>query len=261
MNKKFFDVWFSSLCIENTTKLKLLKKYNAKEIWYLDEKCLNENKVCQEEINQILNCKSKSENEGKIKIMEKQGIDLISVNNNQYPKKLHTIENKPAYLYIRGSKENFENDSVAIVGCRESTNLGNSIARKLARTLADNSITIVSGLAIGIDKNAHLGALDSDIGKTIAVLGGGINDESIYPLQNKKVFERIIESGGTIVSEYSIFAEPEREHFPMRNRIISGLSDKVVVVEAKERSGSLITAGLALEQGRDVYAVPRKYLF
>ena len=143
-----------------------------------------------------------------------------------------------------------------IVGCRLATNEGKIIARTIARELADRNINIISGLAIGIDKYAHLGALDSDIGKTIAVLGCGLGDDEVYPYQNKKVFERILEKGGCILSEYTIGTKPEQAHFPARNRIISALSDKVIVVEAKNRSGSLITANWALEQGKDVFAVP-----
>lgn len=144
-----------------------------------------------------------------------------------------------------------------IVGCRMASNSGKTIARMIAKLLANRNINIVSGLAIGIDKYAHLGALESEIGKTIAVLGCGVADEDVYPYQNKRVFERILETGGAIVSEYGIGAKPEKQHFPARNRIISGLSDKVIVVEAKKRSGSLITANWALEQGKDVFAVPR----
>lgn len=143
-----------------------------------------------------------------------------------------------------------------IVGCRLATNYGKNVARTIAKQLADRNINIVSGLAIGIDKYAHLGALDSDIGKTVAVLGCGLGDEEVYPYQNKKVFERILEKGGCILSEYPIGTKPEQAHFPARNRIISGLSDKVIVVEARNRSGSLITVNWALEQGKDVFAVP-----
>ena len=146
-----------------------------------------------------------------------------------------------------------------IVGCRMASHNGESIARILGKELANRNIHIVSGLALGIDKYAHLGALDSTIGKTIAVLGSGIADEDIYPFENYRVFERILESGGAVVSEYGLGSKPEKQHFPARNRIISGLSDKVIVVEAKKRSGSLITANWALEQGKDVFAVPRKY--
>lgn len=146
-----------------------------------------------------------------------------------------------------------------VVGCRRASNNGKSLARIIGRELANKNINIISGLALGIDKYAHLGALDSDIGKTVAVLGCGIADEDIYPYQNYKVFERILENGGAVISEYGIGTKPEKQHFPARNRIISGLSDKIIVVEAKKRSGSLITANWGLDQGKDVFAVPRKY--
>lgn len=142
-----------------------------------------------------------------------------------------------------------------------ASDIGKKTARILSRELANRNINIISGLALGIDAYAHLGALDSEIGKTVAVLGGSLADEEMYPQQNYKIFERILEKGGAIVSEYGIHAKPEGRHFPARNRIISGLSDKVIIVEAKQRSGSLITANWALEQGKDVFAVPRKYFF
>ena len=111
-------------------------------------------------------------------------------------------------------------------------------------------------MALGVDKYAHLGALDSKLGKTIAVLGTGIGDNDVYPFENKKVFERILENNGTIISEFKLGTKPEKYNFPMRNRIISGLSKKIIVVEAKENSGSLITVNYALEQGKDIFAVP-----
>ncbi len=147
-------------------------------------------------------------------------------------------------------------DCVAIVGSRNATDYGKNISRKIAKEIADKNVNIVSGLAIGIDKYAHLGALDSSIGKTIAVLGTGVSNNEIYPYENKKIFERILENNGTIISEFKLGTKPERYNFPLRNRIISGLSRKIVIVEAEEKSGSLITAEYAIDQGRDVYAVP-----
>ena len=189
--------------------------------------------------------------------LEKNNISLISVKRKDiYPKKLLNIDNMPAYLYIRGNINNLYYDSVAVVGSRYATEYGKYVARKIGREVADKNINIVSGLALGIDKYAHLGALDSKIGKTIAVLGTGISDEEIYPYQNKKIFERILENGGTIISEFNLNTKPNKENFPLRNRIISGLSDKIIVVEATNRSGSLITARCGLEQGKDIFAVP-----
>ena len=141
-----------------------------------------------------------------------------------------------------------------------ATNEGQKLTRKIAKEVADRNVNVVSGLALGIDKNAHLGALDSEIGNTIAVLGSSIADKKVYPYQNSRVFERILESGGAVITEYPLDAKPEARHFPERNRIISGLSDKIIVVEAKRRSGSLITANWALDQGKDVFAVPGSLL-
>ena len=122
--------------------------------------------------------------------MEKNNIKLISVRDTDlYPSKLNYIENKPAFLYVRGNINNLYSDSVAIVGSRDATEYGKYVSRKIGRELADRNINIISGLAIGVDKYAHLGALDSKIGKTIAVLGTGVSNEEIYPYQNKRVFE------------------------------------------------------------------------
>ena len=159
-------------------------------------------------------------------------------------------------MYIRGSLENLYSDNVAIVGSRNASEYGKNVARKISKELADKNINIVSGLALGIDKYAHLGALDSRLGKTIAVLGTGVSDYEVYPFQNKKIFERILENDGTIISELRLGTKPEKYNFPLRNRIISGISKKVIVVEATQNSGSLITANYALDQGKDIYAVP-----
>ena len=189
--------------------------------------------------------------------IEKNNIKLISIRDKEkYPSKLYLIENRPAFLYIRGNIKNLYTDSVAIVGSRDATEYGKYVARKIGKELADKNITIVSGLALGIDKYAHLGALDSHLGKTIAVLGTGISNEEIYPYQNRKLFERILENGGSIISEFKLNTKPNKENFPLRNRIISGISDKIIVVEATNQSGSLITARLGLEQGKDIFAVP-----
>ncbi len=254
--KELYDLWFASLDIKNHTKLELLNKYETKEIWELEFSNLVDFKMEEKEIYQILSSKNLEEAKRNLEYMKKKKIELFSINSEEYPKKLHHIENKPAFLYVRGNHEILDGDNVGIVGCRMATNNGKTLARVIAKALANRNINIISGLALGIDKYAHLGALDSEIGKTVAVLGSSVADEEIYPFQNAKVFERILEKGGAIVSEYGFGSRPEKQHFPARNRIISGLSDKVIIVEAKERSGSLITANWALEQGKDVFAVP-----
>lgn len=257
--EELYDVWFSSLDIKNGSKLKLLKNYSTKEIWELEFPELVECEIDEKEIRQILTSKNLEEAKRNLEYRKSKKIELFSIKDEKYPQKLHQIEDKPAFLYVRGNTEILDDDNVGIVGCRMATNNGKTLARAIAKALANRNINIISGLALGIDKYAHLGALDSEIGKTVAVLGSSVADEEIYPFQNAKVFERILEKGGAIVSEYGFGSRPERQHFPARNRIISGLSDKVIVVEAKKRSGSLITANWALEQGKDVFAVPRKY--
>lgn len=257
--KELYDIWFSSLDIKNKTKLELLDKYTTEEIWNLKFSDFVENEIEENEIIKILKSENLDYEKRVLEYMLNKEIKLISVRDKLYPQKLHNIDEKPAFLYIRGNEKILDDDAVGIVGCRMASTTGKTLARVLAKELANRNVNIISGLALGIDKYAHLGALDSEIGKTIAVLGAGIADEDIYPYQNYKVFERILEKGGAVISEYPIGAKPEKQHFPARNRIISGLSDKVVVVEAKKKSGSLITANWALEQGKDVFAIPRKH--
>lgn len=222
----------------------------------MQEKELKKLNLKEKIILEILSDENKK-NLGKyFNYIEKNNINLIYFYDERYPSKLKHISNFPVYIYVRGNLENLYENNVAIVGSRKASLYGTNIAKKIAKDLADKNINIVSGLAIGIDKYAHLGALESKIGKTVAVIATGVSDFEIYPYENKKLFERILENNGTIVSEFRIGTKPEKYNFPLRNRIISALSEKIIVVEAKEISGSLITAEYALEQGKDVYAVP-----
>ena len=185
-------------------------------------------------------------------------IKLITMFNKEYPIKLREIYDPPTTLYILGNEDllNNNNPSIAMVGCRDCSDYGKAMATKIAFSLAKQGINIISGMARGIDSFSHVGALNAK-GKTVAVVGCGL--DIVYPPENKKLFNDIISSGGAIISEYPIGTKPEKKHFPARNRIISGLSDGLIVVEAKERSGTLITVDFALEQGRNVYVVPRQY--
>ena len=254
---KIYDIWFSNLEISNSLKLKLLQKFeNTESIWKLKKKDFEEFEVTNKNVSKILDIKYRLSLDKYAKLMEENKIGLILCNDKRYPLNLSKIDDKPACLYVRGKIENLYDDCIAIVGSREATEYGKDIAKKFAKEIADRNVNVVSGLARGIDKYAHLGALESNIGKTIAVLGTGILDQDIYPLQNKKVFQRILESGGTIVTEFKIGTKPEKYNFPYRNRIISGLSSKILVVESSEKSGSLITANYALDQGKDVFAIP-----
>ncbi len=187
-----------------------------------------------------------------LKRIDKLNIRVIGFQDPLYPPSLKTIFDPPFLLYVKGKLKKEESDALAIVGTRRPTTYGKLIARKLARDLAREGVTIVSGMARGIDTAAHQGTLEVG-GRTIAVLGSGVN--VIYPPENKKLVEEIIKRGA-VISEYPLGAEPDAPHFPQRNRIISGLAKGVLVVEAPSRSGALITADFALEQGREVFAIP-----
>lgn len=170
----------------------------------------------------------------------------------EFPQVLREITNPPISLWTRGNVALLGSTAIAVVGARDATREGREIAYQIAGDLTRAGIVVVSGLARGVDASAHSGALDA-AGKTIAVLGTGI--DRVYPSENKALHERIAESG-LLVTEFPPGSPPDLFHFPQRNRIISGLSKAVVVVEAREKSGSLITARLAGDQGRDVMVVP-----
>lgn len=181
-------------------------------------------------------------------------IEEICIESEDYPEQLRNIYDPPLKLFVIGNKKILKQKNVAIVGTRNATEYGKKVALQLAKDLSKNGINIISGLALGIDTYAHIGALEKNKGKTIAILGSGIDE--LYPKQNIELAKKIIYSDGCIVTEYPLGTKPEKLNFPKRNRIISGLSEGVLVVEAKDKSGSLITADFALEQGREVWAVP-----
>lgn len=183
--------------------------------------------------------------------IESHGFQVVSILDDNYPELLKTIPNPPFVIYCAGNLELWNHFCLAVVGSRNATHYGRTTARKLSEELAGYGVVIVSGMARGIDAEAHAGALNT--GTTIAVLGSGLN--VVYPRENQSLYERI-RMQGLVISEFPMDSPPDSKHFPMRNRIISGLSRGVLVVEARERSGALITADMALEQGRDVMAVP-----
>jgi DNA processing protein len=180
------------------------------------------------------------------------GMDVVRHGSAEFPPLLAEISDPPPLLWTRGNRSLFDGPCVAIVGARAATRDGIETAYQIAGDLTRAGIVVVSGLARGIDSAAHAGALDAN-GKTIAVLGTGI--DRVYPAENKDLHERIA-AQGLLVTEFPPGANPDLFHFPQRNRIISGLSKAVVVVEAREKSGSLITARLAGDQSRDVMVVP-----
>ena len=178
---------------------------------------------------------------------------IIKLHENIFPHNLKKIKNAPNKIYVEGNEELLNKNSLAIVGTRSPTDYGKKMAFDFAKGLSNENICIVSGLADGIDSYAHLGA-KSGKGGTIAVLGCGFNH--IYPEHNLKLYKEILEEGGCIVSEYEPEEKYKSEYFPARNRIISGLAMGVLIVEGRYRSGSSITARLAIEQNKEVFCIP-----
>ena len=185
--------------------------------------------------------------------LDKSKIKIIKLGDENYPEKLKNIIDKPKVLYVLGNERILNKKAIAIIGSRRCTKYGAMNAYKFGYQLAQKGICIVSGLAKGIDTYSHLGSVKVRE-KTIAVVGSGL--DVIYPPENIELYKNILRSGGAIVSEYPLGSKPEKYHFPQRNRIISGLADGIIVVEAKKKSGTLITVDFALDQGKDVYAIP-----
>ncbi len=186
--------------------------------------------------------------------LEKIGVKVLPITSKEYPQLLKEIYDAPPVLLVRGEFPHPADDfAVAVVGSRVLTSYGKQATNEIARGLAQAGISIISGLALGADATAHQAAIDCG-GRTVAVLGNGI--DAIYPPRNRKLAEDILKKGGAIISEYPIGTEPAAYNFPQRNRIIAGLAKGVVVSEGKKKSGSLITASLALECNREVFAIP-----
>lgn len=196
--------------------------------------------------------KIEKEVEKELHFIKKYDIKLLTLNDNEYPASLKYTSDPPFILYVKGNLSKEDQIAVAVVGCRKPTVYGKVTTEKITGELSNAGFTIVSGLARGIDTIAHKKALENK-GRTIAVLGSGLLN--VYPSENKKL-ALDIEKNGAVVSEFSLFTKPEKFNFPRRNRIISGLSLGTIVMEAGAQSGALITARFALEQGREVFAVP-----
>lgn len=247
-------IWLASLQgIITRKKVELLRIFDSpEEIYRADALALAQTGILsQENIKAILSARNQDATERTIENLQKHRIQVITLADESYPPLLKSIIDPPVCLYVKGTLIPDE-PMVGVVGSRKASGYGVSVAKKLACELTRYHICVISGMARGIDTAAHVGAL-SGSGRTIAVFGCGL--DIVYPPENKKLMERIIESGA-VISEYPPGVLPAPHHFPVRNRIVSGMSVGILVVEAGEKSGSLITAQLALEQGRDVYALP-----
>lgn len=235
--------------------IKLLEHFGSVEnIFLAKRRELEDLGLKTETIQSILDRSFHKKAEQELEQVKKLGGDILILDDGDYPALLREISDPPIVLYVIGNwKECFEMPCIAVVGSRRCSTYGQNACSMLTRDLAKRGICIVSGLARGIDSVAHQAAIDVK-GKTIAVLGTGIDD--VYPKENKKLVEEILENDGALVSQFPLQTPPLKDNFPYRNRIISGLSWGVLVVEASERSGSLITARHALEQNREIFAVP-----
>ena len=228
--------------ITNKKKIELLHTYK------------NINEICS-----IFNLNQEKKIDKYIKYMQEKNIQVISYYDKTYPQQLKNLYDAPIVIYAIGNCRILNSkNKIAVIGARKASNYGINIARQIGIFLSKNNIHTISGLALGIDVNSHLGvlkenSLNSASGRAIAVIGNGL--DNIY--QNKEIDEKIINSGGCIISEYIIGTKPLKNNFPARNRIISALADKLIVVEAEnEKSGTMITVDFSLELGKEIYVVP-----
>lgn len=227
--------------------------HSAKEIYKATEKEYKKVKgITKKDIESLLKGK-RDINIGEIeKSLKRKRIEYTFYGDDKYPKRLYNIKNPPMVLFYKGRLPENNKMAAGIVGARICTEYGKSVAYELGKNLSVNNIDVISGMARGIDSMAHWGSIENK-GCTYAILGCGV--DVWYPVQNIELYEQIFETGG-LISEYTPGTAPLAWHFPSRNRIISALSDSVVMVEAKEKSGSFITVDYALEQGKNVYALP-----
>lgn len=270
LEEKKYWIWLSLIPNLGSKKIQeLLKLYkNPETIYQLKAKELIKIKEIGEKIIEtILDEKIRTCVAKHIEYMQKNNIDIISIYDKEYPQILKEIYDAPVSLYCKGNAKILNHKAIGIVGCREASVYGKKAAKYFSYHLVQKGFNVISGLAKGIDSYAHIGAIcgqmDRELqkkkeqeicGKTIAIVGNGL--DRMYPKENEFLAKQIIEKGGAILSEYPLGTKPEKMNFPARNRIISGMSKGILVVEAKEKSGTLITVDFALEQGRDVFVVP-----
>lgn len=251
-----YEYWLAAIRGISDRKKLLLRKHmkSAREVYYIEETDLKQFLFLNEKDRNTMTQAKKSWNLSyEYEELKKGGIRLLCHFDPEYPEKLKEIPDSPYALYVKGALPDAKSRTAAIVGARRCTPYGEKYACEYAGILAEYGVQIVSGLARGIDGIAQRGALLVK-GKTFAVMGSGV--DVCYPRENQGLYEDILEMGGGILSELPPHTPPLAHHFPRRNRIISGLSDFVLVMEAREKSGSLITADMALEQGKDVFALP-----
>lgn len=249
-----YEYWFANIKgIGNKTKQQIRSRVKtAEELYNIEETALKKMEVPKETAHKILQSVKDWKLEAEYAKLTDRQVKFYTIFDESYPSGLKEISAPPYALYVKGELPQEEQMSVAIVGARECTTYGETMARQYAETLADAGVQIISGMARGIDGVSQKSALEAG-GKSYAVLGSGV--DLCYPREHYALYTRLQQQGG-VISELPLGTQPLAQFFPARNRIISGLSDVVIVIEAKEKSGSLITADMALEQGKDVYALP-----
>jgi len=225
---------------------------DAEAAWLASPQALREAGLSRRVAEEVATARAGIDLDRELERVQAEGARIVTLEDESYPVLLRKIEHPPPLLYVKGELTSQDEWSVAVVGTRRASAYGREAARVIAGGLARSGIAVVSGLARGIDSQAHRAALDSG-GRTIAILGCGI--DVIYPPENAKLAQQVARNGA-LVTEYALGTPPDARNFPPRNRIISGMTLGVVVVEAGERSGTHITAGYAAEQGREVFAVP-----
>lgn len=255
MENKKYSIWLSGLPQIGSRRYVSLIEYfgSAERVFYsTKDELLSSGLLNEKLVDIIINSRNINKIERYLEKVKENNIKVYTIDDEEYPENLKHIYDPPPVIYMKGNIDKIDDNAIAIVGSRKATDYGLKIAEKLGMELAEAGITVVSGMAIGIDSAAHRGALKAG-GKTIAVFACGLNH--IYPKSGYSLAKEIIKNGA-IISEYPLGIKAVAKNFPARNRIISGISKGVVIVEANEKSGSLITADFALEQGRDVFAVP-----
>lgn len=258
MENTIFWIGFNLVKGIGAVRFKALLDYfgDAGTAWQASPQALQAAGLSPKLVKNLLKIRSQVSLELVWERMQTQGINILTWEDENYPRRLKDIDQPPPVLYLRGDLTPGDEWAVAIVGTRRITSYGRQVTEEVASTLARNGVTVVSGLARGVDAVAHQAALNAG-GRTLAVLGNGV--DRIYPPENRRLAEQII-SQGALISDYPLGTPPEGTNFPPRNRIISGLALAVVVVEAGLDSGALITSTFAAEQGRDVFAVPGSIL-
>lgn len=252
---KYFNAINQIPQIGPATFKKLLKFFpSMEEAWKADSLQLNRAGLDKELVEIFLAKRREISPEAEIEKLEKEKIKIVTIRDRDYPQPLKEIYNPPALFYIRGDIKPKDKFSLAIVGTRRLSPYGKQVAYQITSDLSRAGLTVISGLALGIDSLAHQAALENQ-SRTIAVLGSGLDNQSVYPAQNRYLAEQIARQGA-VISEYPVGTLPLKMNFPARNRIISGLALGTLVIEAGETSGALITAREALEQNREVFAVP-----